>query len=198
MRNEELTQAALKQEASHTEASTYQRNLKNARERLKLSTADIANQLNLTVSIIEKIEENNFTDIAPIFAKGYVRAYAKLVKLSEESTVQIIQQIQSNEPKDTQQGEKKLNARRFIKDKKRWPTVVFYIVVVTMVFGLINYLQSSHKTKKSTLTPTEIAENNSLNDINDLAMSPAGDTIIHDHSSTAKDLATTDTESTNQ
>ena len=54
-----------------------------------LSIDDIASRMHLSKSILEAIEENNFDEItAPIFVKGYLRAYARIVSLDEEEMIQ--------------------------------------------------------------------------------------------------------------
>ncbi|MCP4767917.1 MAG: helix-turn-helix domain-containing protein [Gammaproteobacteria bacterium] len=62
-----------------------------AAERIKkgLSLEDVARRMHLSTSILEAIEENNFDEItAPIFVKGYLRAYARIVALSEDEMIE--------------------------------------------------------------------------------------------------------------
>lgn len=57
-----------------------------ARDNLALSTTDIANELNLTISIISKIESNEFSQDIPLaFIRGYVKSYATRVGLDTRS-----------------------------------------------------------------------------------------------------------------
>ena len=54
-----------------------------------LSIEDVATRMHLSVGILEAIEENNFDDVtAPIFVKGYLRAYARIVSLDEDEMIQ--------------------------------------------------------------------------------------------------------------
>ena len=63
--------------------------LQAARIKQGLSIDDIANRMHLNVQIVKAIEDNNFDDItAPIFVKGYLRAYARIVGLDEEEMIQ--------------------------------------------------------------------------------------------------------------
>ena len=63
--------------------------LQAARIKKGLSLEDVANRMHLSASILEAIEENNFDEItAPIFVKGYLRAYARIVALSEDEMIQ--------------------------------------------------------------------------------------------------------------
>ena len=62
--------------------------LQAARIKEGLSLEDVASRMHLSVSILEAIEENNFDEItAPIFVKGYLRAYARIVSLGEDEMI---------------------------------------------------------------------------------------------------------------
>jgi len=63
--------------------------LQAARIENGMSIEDIAMRMHLSVGILKSIEENNFDDItAPIFVKGYLRAYARIVSLSEDEMIE--------------------------------------------------------------------------------------------------------------
>ena len=63
--------------------------LQAARIKKGLSVEDVANRMHLSSSILEALEENNFDEItAPIFVKGYLRAYARIVSLSEDEMIE--------------------------------------------------------------------------------------------------------------
>ena len=63
--------------------------LQAARIKKGLSLEDVANRMHLSPSILLAIEENNFDEItAPIFVKGYLRAYARIVSLSEDEMIE--------------------------------------------------------------------------------------------------------------
>lgn len=63
--------------------------LQAERIKLGLSIEDVAMRMHLSIGILEAIEENNFDDItAPIFVKGYLRAYARIVSLNEDEMIQ--------------------------------------------------------------------------------------------------------------
>ena len=63
--------------------------LQAARIKNGLSLEDVANRMHLSPSILEALEENNFDEItAPIFVKGYLRAYARIVSLSEDEMIE--------------------------------------------------------------------------------------------------------------
>jgi cytoskeleton protein RodZ len=62
-----------------------------------LSIEDVASRMHLSLAILQAIEENNFNDItAPIFVKGYLRAYSRLVSLNEDEMIQCYLELYSN------------------------------------------------------------------------------------------------------
>ncbi len=72
--------------------------LQAARIQQGLSLEDVANRMHLSPSILEAIEENNFDEItAPIFVKGYLRAYARIVSLDEDEMIQQYVEFYSEE-----------------------------------------------------------------------------------------------------
>ncbi len=72
--------------------------LQAARIQQGMSLEDVASRMHLSVTILEAIEENNFDEItAPIFVKGYLRAYARIVSLDEDEMIQQYVDFYSNE-----------------------------------------------------------------------------------------------------
>lgn len=62
--------------------------LQAARIQMGMSVEDVAARMHLSVAILESIEDNNFEEItAPIFVKGYLRAYARMVSLDEDEMI---------------------------------------------------------------------------------------------------------------
>ena len=72
--------------------------LQAARIQLGMSIGDVANQMHLSAAILEALEENNFDEItAPIFVKGYLRAFARIVSLDEDAIIDEYVELYSNE-----------------------------------------------------------------------------------------------------
>jgi len=64
-----------------------------ARKKLKFTKADIARQLNLSPSVIEQLESNEYIEQIPdAFIRGYLRTYARAVEIDEEKIVAIYTQ----------------------------------------------------------------------------------------------------------
>ncbi|MDH5735084.1 MAG: helix-turn-helix domain-containing protein, partial [Gammaproteobacteria bacterium] len=63
--------------------------LREAREALGLSIMDVAEQLNLKVDVLNALESSNIDKLpAPTFTQGYIRAYARLLKLPADDILQ--------------------------------------------------------------------------------------------------------------
>lgn len=62
--------------------------LQAARIQQGMSIEDVASRMHLSVKILKSIENNGFEEItAPIFVKGYLRAYARIVSLDEDELI---------------------------------------------------------------------------------------------------------------
>jgi cytoskeleton protein RodZ len=63
--------------------------LLNARTAAGLTVLEVAHKLNLTVSVIENLEQDQFAQLpGTTFARGYIRSYAKLLHLDANQLVQ--------------------------------------------------------------------------------------------------------------
>ncbi|MCR3755941.1 MAG: transmembrane component of cytoskeleton [Sodalis sp. Psp] len=68
-----------------TVATTTGRRLRQAREHMGLSQQSVAERLRLKVSTVRDIEEDHINpNLASTFLRGYIRSYARLVHVSEE------------------------------------------------------------------------------------------------------------------
>ncbi len=62
--------------------------LKQARQRRRLTTSEIAARTRMKVQTVEQLEEEDFSRIAaPIYAKGFIRLYAEAVGLDSQALV---------------------------------------------------------------------------------------------------------------
>lgn len=79
-----------KTKTEETEITVGQR-LSQARETFGLSQEIVAERLCLKVCTVREIEENsNINSINPTFLRGYIRSYAKLVKISEKEILELL------------------------------------------------------------------------------------------------------------
>ena len=86
---ERQREEAAKQPAAKPSAqSTYGSDLKAARERMDVSPADIAASLHLDESVIRAVEAGEANNLpAPVYVRGYIRAYANLVGLNGDGLI---------------------------------------------------------------------------------------------------------------
>jgi cytoskeleton protein RodZ len=61
--------------------------LREAREARGIPTEGIAQRIRVPVAVLRAIEEDRLEGLAPIYVRGYVRAYARIVGLGEESVL---------------------------------------------------------------------------------------------------------------
>ena len=81
-------EAAESAPATPTAPSTYGSNLKAARERMDVTPADIAASLHLDESVIRAVEAGEANSLpAPVYVRGYIRAYANLVGLNGDELI---------------------------------------------------------------------------------------------------------------
>jgi cytoskeleton protein RodZ len=61
--------------------------LSQAREARRIPIEDIAQRIRVPVGVLRAIEEDRLEGLAPIYVRGYVRAYARIVGLGEDSVL---------------------------------------------------------------------------------------------------------------
>ncbi|MFT5502405.1 MAG: cytoskeleton protein RodZ [Gammaproteobacteria bacterium] len=108
--------------------------LQAARIEQGLTVDDVANRMHLSKAILESIEENNFDEItAPIFVKGYLRAYARIVSLDEQELIKQYVELYSNE--DPPISSTSNTVREISTDDARikWMTYLVVIVLVALL-----------------------------------------------------------------
>ncbi len=108
--------------------------LQAARIQKGLSVDDVATRMHLSNNILEAIEENNFEEItAPIFVKGYLRAYARIVELDEDDMIEQYIQYYSEEDPPISSISNTVPELSVADARIRWMT---YLVIVVLVLLL--------------------------------------------------------------
>ena len=70
------------------EAASYGKVLSSRREKLGLTIKEVASRLNLQPEIITALETEDSSILpAPIYVRGYIRSYARILKLDEENLI---------------------------------------------------------------------------------------------------------------
>jgi cytoskeletal protein RodZ len=77
--------------------------LKQQREVKNFTVEAIAQQMHISKNIINCMEKNDYSSIvAPIYARGYLRSYAKIVNLPEEEILEEFEKLNIFDNKTTQ------------------------------------------------------------------------------------------------
>ena len=105
--------------------------LQAARIKNGLTIEDVANRMHLSGNILEAIEENNFDEItAPIFVKGYLRAYARIVDLNEDEIIEQYLHLYSEEDPPINSTSNVVPELSSTDTRIKWAT---YFVIVLLV-----------------------------------------------------------------
>lgn len=129
--------------------------LRAAREKLGWSEDDTAEKLHITKTYLRAIEENNFEKLpAAVFAKGYVKSYAMLVKLNPEDIMALYQahDFQQPEPRRMNQSIK----IKLKKDRNLSWVLLSAMLFIALLLGLWAYtnLVRSNGSESDTETGT--------------------------------------------
>jgi cytoskeleton protein RodZ len=117
--------------------------LRQARERAKLSTQDIADNIKLKRALIEEIEQDNFDiNISLTFVRGYLKLYAKHVHVEETEVLNAYEKLstQKREPAKLQSFSRRV-ANQSNDDKLMLVTYLISAVIITLV--VIYWFQQS-------------------------------------------------------
>ena len=112
--------------------------LRTAREEMKLSLDQVADQLHLRPSVVEALEREDYSEFtSDVFLKGYFRSYCRLVNLHEGRMVELLDRsrvMAGSDPVSAEQGQQagtRLLARNWFKY-----FVAAIIAVVIVAAGL--------------------------------------------------------------
>ena len=117
--------------------------LRQAREQQNLTTAQVAQQLNLSKSLIDDLESDQVdAKLSSTFVRGYLRSYAKLLKLSGPEVIEAynknskgLHQIPSLTRSFSQRTAKEATESRFM-----W--VTYFVIFVFVVLLVVGFWQS--------------------------------------------------------
>ena len=114
--------------------------LVKARKDKQLTSQNVAEQLNLTVGLIEKLENNQFEMEIPIaFVRGYIRAYAQLVGLDSDDLCHQFDRQSGGETgslKNIKVVSSYQSSRREINSSNFLFKLVTYLIVISIIgFG---------------------------------------------------------------
>jgi len=136
--------------------------LRQARERAKLSTQDIADKMKLKRALIEDIEQDNFDiNISLTFVRGYLKLYAKHVHFKEAVVLNAFEKLttQKKEPAKLHSFSRRV-ANQANDDKLMLVTYLILTAIIALVV-IWWFQQSSTETTTSNVIdyPETVAKN---------------------------------------
>ncbi|VTU08843.1 helix-turn-helix domain-containing protein [Actinobacillus porcinus] len=171
---------------------------RQAREKMGLSLENTANKINLRVKILEYIENNDFShkNIPATFMKGYIRTYAKFLKLPEEiweTTIANLGDTTKHDFNRIARVERVTNPH----SHSRWvgyftTGVVAVVIGMTVLWWWENYQQSN--TERDTLVQNYTPSENSVSDNpdNNVALPSPAATVLNNTDSATSALPQTE------
>jgi cytoskeleton protein RodZ len=142
--------------------------LKQARERANFSSQDIADKMKLRKSLIEDIEQDNYDiNISLTFIRGYLKLYAKHVKVAEIDVLNAFENLnpQKKEPAKLQSFSRSVTHQA---NDDKLMLVTYLIVAAVIALVVIWWVQQS-----PTVTSTEI-------NVNNYTESTTSDTVVQE------------------
>ncbi len=118
---------------------SFGKRFSTARGALNLSREDVAVELKLGIEIIVAIEDEDYESLtAPIFVTGYIRNYARLLKIPVEPLLAAYNQVQVERPTIVAKAIRKSGpsySRLLIK-------IASVLIVLVLLAGIISWFQS--------------------------------------------------------
>ena len=109
--------------------------LQAARISVGMTLDDVANKMHLSTEILNSLEENNFDDItAPIFVKGYLRAYARLVSVNETEIIEQYTQYYTDGDPPISSIRNTMPEINADDARVKWTTYTVILVLITLLF----------------------------------------------------------------
>lgn len=161
-----MTSQTEKQVDSEIKQNKWGPRFKAAREAMNMTEKDAATRLHLKPHIITIIETERFqSGPPPIFMRGYLKSYAKLLNFSEKEIEQILLQLSVSHPEI-------INTSRAIKTQRfpiqhsnysGWMTTIVAIVLIGLVvMWWSNHTKTADNSLKSELTPIDTNASNNI------------------------------------
>ena len=116
--------------------------LAQARDELGISQSEIAEQLKLRLNLIVDIENDIFENtISDTYNRGYLRSYAKIVKISEADIIASykmlsIAKIQCAEMRSFS----KTNEKKAANNLLTWATYFIFLTLIHLLFNKVVFL----------------------------------------------------------
>jgi cytoskeleton protein RodZ len=138
--------------------------LASIREKKGYTVEFVANKLHLRTRVIELIENNEFNSLpGPVFVKGYLRAYAKLLEVSPDPYLAVFNEqfVSEKKPERAPLWQQSKREPNKAEHAIRWFTLLFALGVIVAVGVWWQKNQDSQQqgfSEKS--TPVDLSLNN--------------------------------------
>ncbi|CAM5223725.1 RodZ domain-containing protein [Alishewanella longhuensis] len=129
--------------------------LKQEREQRKLTLEHVAKQLNLKVEVLQSLEADQPDKaILPTFMRGYVRAYARFLKMPEQQLLSRFEQVHQvkSTPVKAMKTFSNRQAKQQTETRFMWLT---YVIVAILLASLAAWLWQGARDFTSTTATTE-------------------------------------------
>src|SRR5689334_14673849 len=121
---------------SEPETASFGDWLRRQREMREISLRDIADRTKISLRYLEAMEEDRFDLLpAPLFAKGFLREYARYVGLSPDEVVNHYLSVQGEDKEE--EGDQTLIRRRAKNSAQKARSWAFYLFFVLMGLALL-------------------------------------------------------------
>ena len=148
------------------EVATPGQLLQEAREAAQLSVDDISRKLHLKSALITAIEKNNFDEVSSVtFARGYLKAYAKLVHADEEEVLTAFECYNDAEQQTQMQT---FSNRKGKKKFDSWLMSLTLLVVIGIVAAVAVWFMRNQQPE-----PAPVSASTSTSQVSQLPTSPS-------------------------
>jgi cytoskeleton protein RodZ len=153
-------------QSAEAETASFGGWLRRQREMREISLRDIADRTKISLRYLQAMEEDRFDLLpAPIFAKGFLREYARYVGLSPDEVVNhylAVQQQQSPEEDGVKKDQTLVNRPyRQVKPVRSWTYGLFLVlavlVLIALIWALVWYNNRRREQPAADATPPPIA-----------------------------------------
>ena len=128
--------------------------LRNAREQSDMSVQDAAHQLFLETRVIRALEVDKYDVLPPgVFVRGYLRNYAKLQEISQETVMDSFETMIDQQPT---LSPKKLPQFKPLKQTTFFQDLLLPIVGLLVVLTIVTFIWLVHTTNNVYQTPEKL------------------------------------------
>jgi cytoskeleton protein RodZ len=130
--------------------------LRQAREQRKLTVQQVALQLNLKAELVERLEQDQLAGTLETFARGYVRAYGRLLKLPEAQLMAAFTQQTGSQQSVAKPMRTFSNRTAKQATENRFMWLTYAMIALLLVLLFIWWWQTAR------VTPTDSSDNTVL------------------------------------